>query len=85
MNTIRKYAGIGWILIGLLAGYYLLISQAIPKFQSTKTEDKIPAIIYAFILAPIVVGGLVIFGYYAIKGEYEISEDTEHHFHIKKD
>lgn len=85
MNTIRKYTGILWILLGLVAGYYLIVSQAIPKFESPKTEDKIPAIIYALILAPIIVGGLVVFGYYAVTGEYEIREDEEHHLHIKED
>ena len=85
MNSVRKYAGLIWILLGLTAGYYLIISQALPKFESPKQEDLIPAIIYAFILAPIIVGGLVIFGYYALTGEYEIKEDAEHHYHIKED
>jgi hypothetical protein len=74
MNTLRKYAGIIWILLGLFAGYYLIISQALPKFESPKTEDWIPASIYAFILAPIIVGGLVTFGYYALTGEFDIEE-----------
>lgn len=74
MNTIRRVLGIVWILIGLAAGYYLIVNQAIPKFQSPKTEDLIPAIIYAFVLTPIIVGGLSIFGYYALQNEYEINE-----------
>ena len=85
MNTVRKYLGIVWILLAVAAGYYLIVSQAIPKFESPKPEDKIPAIIYAFILTPIIVGGLLIFGYYAITGEYDIYEDKEHHLHIKED
>ena len=63
--------GLIWILLAIVAGYYLIVSQAIPKFESNKPEDKIPAIIYTFILMPIIVGGLLIFGYYALKGEYE--------------
>jgi nitric oxide reductase large subunit len=70
MNTIKKLLGIVWIGLGLAAGYYLLINQAIPKFESGKPEDMIPAIIYTFILAPIIVGGLGIFGYYSLTGEY---------------
>jgi uncharacterized membrane protein len=85
MNTVRKYLGLVWILLAVAAGYYLIVSQAIPKFESPKPEDKIPAIIYAFILTPIIVGGLLIFGYYAITGEYDIYEDKEHHLHIKED
>jgi hypothetical protein len=75
MNLLRKYAGLAWIFLGLFAGYYLIISQAIPKFESPKPENLIPAIIYAFILAPIIVGGLVVFGFYALTGEYEIEKD----------
>lgn len=71
MNTIRRIAGIIWIMLGLAGGYYLIINQAIPKFQSGKTEDLIPAIIYAFVLTPIIVGGLLIFGKYALQGEYD--------------
>ena len=72
MKNVKRGLGIVWILIGLTAGYYLLISQAIPFFLSDKSEDLVPAIIYAFVLAPIIAGGLVIFGWYALKGEYDI-------------
>ena len=85
MNQIRKILGIVWIALAVVAGYYLIVSQAIPKFESPKPEDRIPAIIYAFILTPNIVGGLSVFGYYALTGEYEIYEDSEHHLHIKED
>lgn len=74
MNQIRKILGLVWILLAVAAGYYLIVSQAIPKFESPKPEDRIPAIIYAFILTPIIVGGLSVFGYYALKGEYDLEE-----------
>ena len=74
MNTIRRILGVVWILIGLAAGYYLIVNQAIPKFNSPNSEDLIPAIIYAFVLTPIIVGGLSVFGYYALTNEYEISD-----------
>ncbi|MFC6268106.1 DUF6814 family protein [Frigoriflavimonas asaccharolytica] len=70
MDTIKKILGIVWILMALFAGYYLLQEQSIPKFKTGKTEDLIPAIIYTFILLPIIVGGLGIFGWYSLKGEY---------------
>jgi nitric oxide reductase large subunit len=70
MNAIKKLLGIVWIAIGVAAGYFLLIDQAIPKFETGKQEDLIPAIIYTFVLAPIIVGGLSIFGYYSLTGEY---------------
>jgi len=71
MNRLRRLLGIVWIILGLAGGYYLIINQAIPKFNSDKGEDLIPAIIYAFILTPIIVGGLLIFGRYALQGEYD--------------
>ncbi len=71
MNTIKRILGIVWIILGLVAGYYLIISQAIPQFTSGKTEDLVPAIIYTFILMPIITGGLCIFGWYALRGEYD--------------
>lgn len=71
MNKIKRILGIAWIVLGLAAGYYLIINQAIPKFKSDKPDDLIPAIIYAFILTPIIVGGLIIFGKYCIQGEYD--------------
>jgi Na+/proline symporter len=71
MNKLKRFLGIVWIIIGLAAGYYLLISQAVPKFISAQAEDRIPAIIYAFILTPLIVGSFLIFGFYALKGEYD--------------
>jgi nitric oxide reductase large subunit len=76
MNTIKRLLGIVWILTGLAAGYYLIINQAVPKFRSTSSEDIIPAIIYAFILMPIIVGGLIIFGKYCLQGEYDSISDN---------
>jgi hypothetical protein len=75
MNTIKRIAGILWIAIGIYAGYILIITQAIPKFHSDKPEDLIPAIIYAFVLTPIIVGGLVTFGIYALQNQYDITEE----------
>jgi nitric oxide reductase large subunit len=71
MNAIKRVLGVVWIAIGVAAGYFLLIDQAIPKFETGKQEDLIPAIIYTFVLAPIIVGGLGIFGYYSLTGEYD--------------
>ena len=75
MNKLKRMLGFLWILMGLAGGYYLIINQAIPKFNSDKSEDLIPAIIYTFILTPIIVGGLLIFGKYALQGEYDQVDD----------
>lgn len=71
MNAIRRILGVLWILLGLAAGYYFLVSQAIPQFQSDNSEDLVPAIIYTFVLTPIITGGLIVFGLYALQGEYD--------------
>lgn len=70
MNAIKRILGVVWLALAVFAGYYLLVTQAIPKFESGKQEDMIPAIIYTFVLAPIVVGGLGYFGFYSVTGEY---------------
>lgn len=70
MNAIKRFAGILWLLAGAVAGYYLLVEQALPKFGTGKPEDLIPAGIYTFILCPLIVGSLATFGIYALKGEY---------------
>jgi len=71
LNHIRAYAGLLWMALGILAGWYLIAVQALPKFRSDASEDLIPAIIYTFILAPIITGGLFSFGWLALKREYE--------------
>jgi len=70
MNTIKKYSGIVWIVMGIAVGYFNIIIMGIPKFQTGKQEDLVFGIVNMFVLTPIVVGGLIIFGYYALKGEY---------------
>lgn len=67
---IQQLLGILWIILGLLAGIYIIGSQAIPKFNSHVQSDWIPAIIYTFILSPLICGSFILFGYYALKGEY---------------
>ncbi|QNL49979.1 hypothetical protein H8S90_25390 [Olivibacter sp. SDN3] len=71
MDLLKKYLGILWMLLGIVAGYYLIVSQAIPQFKSDNPEDLVPAIVYTFVLMPIISGGLLIFGWFAWKGEYD--------------
>jgi hypothetical protein len=71
MNAIRRILSIVWFAAALYAGYYLIIEQAIPKFQTGKTDDLIPAGIYTFILVPLIVGSLGVFGLYSLQGEYD--------------
>jgi len=74
MNTIKRFLGLCWIALGPIAMGFLII-QAINKVGLTHTEiERTNAIlqwgIIIFIFFPICLG-LMIFGYYAFKGEYE--------------
>lgn len=56
--------------MGLAVGYFNIIIMGIPKFQTGRQEDLVFGIVNMFVLTPIIVGGLLIFGYYALTGEY---------------
>ena len=75
MKTLKRYMGIFWMLLGLGVGYFSVVQFGLPKLQSGKQEDLVFGIINLFILTPIIVGGLVIFGYYVLLGEYEEKEN----------
>ena len=70
MNAIKKILGIVWIILGLLVGYLGVTILGLPKLSSGKQEDLVFGIIILFILTPIIVYGLVKFGWYALQGEY---------------
>lgn len=70
MEAIKKYAGLIWILLGLVVGYFNVAVMGIPKMQSGKQEDFVFGAINLFVLTPIIVGGLLTFGYYCLLGEY---------------
>lgn len=74
MNSVRKYLGVIWIVLGLYAGYFSITSVGLPKFQSGlagNTSDMVFGIIMLIILTPIIVGALLTFGYYAVTDEYD--------------
>lgn len=71
MEKLKKFLGILWIAIGLTVGYFNIMIMGLPKLQSGKQEDLVFAIINLVILTPIVVGGLLTFGYYALSGDYK--------------
>jgi purine-cytosine permease-like protein len=79
MNALKKILGIVWMLIGPVV-LYLLISGAIHNINAAGSKDinkPIPWIIIIVIFTPIAIG-LMIFGYYAFKGEYDrLPESSE--------
>ena len=70
MNALKRIFGIVWILLGPCAILFL-IYEAYGKISAQPTQDVyLPWIIIITIFTPIATG-LVIFGYYALKGEYD--------------
>lgn len=75
MNTIKKFAGIIWILLGPFAIYYLIKTASEEIAKKPVIDTKIQWIVFVVIFIPIAVG-LMIFGYYALKNEYEHLPET---------
>lgn len=71
MKSVKKYFGILWILTGLAAGYFNLFMMGIPKIISGKQDDLVFGFINIMLLTPIIAGGLITFGIYSLKGEYD--------------
>ncbi len=69
--------GIVWIILAPVIIYFL-VTSAIHNVSSGGTKDinqPIPWIIIISIFTPIAIG-LMIFGYYAVKGEYDKLPDS---------
>jgi len=70
MNTIKRIAGVLWVILGPLAIYYL-VKTAIDEINKKPVIDtKIQWAVFIVVFIPIAIG-IMIFGYYAIKGEYD--------------
>jgi predicted Na+-dependent transporter len=70
MNTIKRYLGIIWILLGPVAVYYLVKTAASEIAKKPVIDTKIQWAVFIIVFLPIALG-MVIFGYYALKGEYD--------------
>jgi len=70
MNTIKRFAGILWIVLGPLAIFYLIKTAAEEIAKKPVIDTKIQWIVFVVVFIPIAIG-LMIFGWYAFKGEYD--------------
>jgi len=70
MNAVKKYSGILWIILGPLAVYYLIKTAAEQIAKHPVIDTKIQWIVFVVIFIPIAIG-FMIFGWYAMKGEYD--------------
>jgi hypothetical protein len=79
MNSLKRYLGMVWMLIGPVAIIVLLYSA----FQNIDTAGKgdinkpLPWVIIISIFTPIAIG-LSIFGWYAWKGEFDANLSQKH-------
>jgi hypothetical protein len=72
MNGLKKIMGIVWMLIAPLVIFFL-VTGALQNISASGTKDinkPIPWLIIIGIFTPIAIG-LFIFGWYALKGEYD--------------
>ena len=76
MDILKKILGILWIALGPLVLYYLIKTGAAEIAKNPSTNTKIQWGVFIGIFVPIGIG-LVLFGYYALKGEYGSAADAK--------
>jgi purine-cytosine permease-like protein len=69
MNALKKWLGIVWILLGPVAVFYLIVTAAREIAAKPVIDTKIQWGVFVGVFIPIAIG-LMIFGYYCLKGEY---------------
>jgi hypothetical protein len=70
MNTLKRFGGVLWIIAGPLAIYYLITTAASEINKKPEMDTKIQWGVFVVVFVPIAIG-IMIFGYYAIRGEYD--------------
>ena len=72
MNKIKRVAGILWMAMGPVAIYYLVKTAVAEVNKKPVIDTKIQWAVFIIIFIPIAIG-LLLFGFYAVKGEYDES------------
>ena len=70
MNSLKRWLGIVWMILGPVTIFYLLKTAAAEITRKPHIDTKIQWAVFVVIFIPIAIG-MVIFGYYAFKGEYD--------------
>ena len=80
MNSLKRYLGIVWLLLAPVVIFFLVYG-AITNIDAAGKKDINNPLIWVIIITiftPIAIG-LMIFGWYALKGEYDrLPEDSAH-------
>jgi hypothetical protein len=72
MNQLKKWLGILWMIIGPVTIYYLCKTAIAEVARKPVIDTKIQWAVFVIVFIPIAIG-IMIFGYYAFKGEYDES------------
>ena len=70
MNPIKRALGIVWMTLGPLVLFFLIKTAASEIAKKPVLDTRIEWTVFIVVFIPIAIG-LVLFGYYALKGEYE--------------
>ena len=70
MNSIKRFLGVIWMLLGPLTIYFLIKTAADEITKKPVLDTKIQWAVFVVVFIPIAIG-ITIFGYYAFKGEYD--------------
>ena len=70
MNALKRILGVLWIVLAPVAIYYLISTASSEIAKKPVIDTKIQWGVFIVVFIPIAIG-LVIFGYYALKGEYD--------------
>ena len=71
INTLKRGLGIVWIALGLVTAYFGVFELGLPNITSGKQDDLIFGLIMMLIITPVASIGLLMFGKYALTGEYD--------------
>ena len=70
MTALKRIAGIAWILLGPLAVFFLIRTASSEIAAKPSADTWIQWGVFVLVFLPIAFG-LSLFGYYAVKGEYD--------------
>ena len=70
MNKVKRYFGVLWMIIGPAAIYYLIKTASEEIAKNPVINTKMQWIVFVVIFIPIAIG-MMIFGWLALKGEYD--------------
>lgn len=70
MDGLKKLLGIVWLALAAITIYFLVTKFGINKLTSGNDSDLVFGIVMLFVLTPIIGGGLAVFGYYSLSGDY---------------